>query len=220
MIQTEPRAQVGGHLHTAATDRTNTRALALGARISVMIALALTLAGCERPRPVPTRPAPAMPEVKSTTPEEVATSALLLIRTELRAVAQKDAATAAKCRELCAGLVAKNALAKELKLYAPILGDTPIVGLAENWSAALAEYAEAFDFEKLSVPEFDEKDKMIGVYVPATTAEGRTDLRIDCVRDGANWLIGSMAFEGTATIKIPIGSITATRPAPASAASP
>lgn len=219
MMQSDAQAPARGSLCEKRHNRTSPRALPLGARIGLAAALTLALLGCER-KSVPTRPAPVMPEVKSTTPEEVATSALLLLRTELRAIANKDAATTAKCRELCAGLIAKSALARELKLYAPILGENPGIGLADNWAAAIAAYSEGLDLEKLSVPEFSETDKSIGVYVPVTGPAGRADLRIDCVRDGDKWLIGSIAFEGTQTIKIPVGSVAATRTPAAATSAP
>lgn len=189
-------------------------ALALGAVLSA----ALVLLGCDR-KPVPERPAPVIPEVKSSTPEEAAKSVLLLLQAELRAVARKDQATAEKCRELCAGLVARQALSRELKSLMPLLGEKPVVGLVTNWAAAIAAYSDDFDFEQMSVPEFTDAEKTVGVYMPATGRAGRADLRIECVRDGSNWLVGNIAFEGVRTIRIPVSAATISRTANPPAAS-
>jgi predicted small lipoprotein YifL len=170
--------------------------LVRGFAAMLVATVALTLAGCEKPAPTVLPPPDAVPEVNLDTPEDAARSALTLLRSELRAIAQQNEQAADDCLAKLRTLVAVQTIDQRLARlpqFKVVVGGDVIEGYLENWAAAVAYYTEGLHLEQMR--RGAQSSTRAAVVVPASGPEDQALIQITCIReDDGLWRVSRMDF--------------------------
>lgn len=175
--------------------------------------------GCRPAQPgaaAPVRASDIM--VALSTPQEATRSALSLIQAELRARRAGDKAEAerirARMREVASAKGIEDRFSANPK-FRGVVGDDPVVSLADTWGATVAYYAEGIDFSTLRLdPRLAPGEaKRADVLLQARGKDDSANIRVQCHRDPDGlWRILQVSFDAPAASSAP-ATAPAARPA-------